>query len=131
MTVHIFLTGAMGFIGGGVLGTLYPLIQENKYTVTALVRSEAKASPFHKYAIDTVIGTLDDFATIEQETAKADAVIHTASDEHIPDSPLDHKISHSRYHCWCEETSRLRRQQTHFDSYLGMWFRDRRQIRDI
>ncbi|KAI0636065.1 hypothetical protein C8Q77DRAFT_613157 [Trametes polyzona] len=82
--LHILLTSATGYIGGGVLGKLYSSVQAGEYTVTALVRSQRKALPFGQFGISTVVGTLDDFDVVAEKTAKADVVLHTASDEHIP-----------------------------------------------
>ncbi|KAI8814639.1 hypothetical protein BJ742DRAFT_703983 [Cladochytrium replicatum] len=78
MKKKIFLTGATGYIGGSVLHRLYSTYPEWAYTV--LVRSPEKGKPV-KDAFPNVtlaFGDLDSAKVIEDESAAADIVIHTA-----------------------------------------------------
>ncbi|KAL2070713.1 hypothetical protein VTL71DRAFT_13739 [Oculimacula yallundae] len=78
MATKIFITGTTGYIGGDVMHTLYKAHPELSYT--ALVRNSDKgalvAAAFPK--VKLVYGTLDDSSILEEESAKADIVIHTA-----------------------------------------------------
>ena len=76
--MRIFLTGANGFIGGGIAATL---IAEG-HTVRGLVRDETKAAAVRAHGIDPVLGSLDDAAVLQAEARTADAVINTASSDH-------------------------------------------------
>lgn len=69
------MTGCTGFIGSSVLAHL---LENNKYDITALVRSEEKAAPLRAHGIHTVIGSLESSELIEGEAYKADLVIETA-----------------------------------------------------
>ncbi|KAK2627743.1 hypothetical protein QTJ16_002389 [Diplocarpon rosae] len=74
----IFLTGSTGYIGGDVLYTLEKAHPE--YEVTALARNSDRgaivAAAYPKIRI--VYGTLEDSKLLEEESSKADIVIHTA-----------------------------------------------------
>ncbi|KAH4041032.1 hypothetical protein HBI26_078980 [Parastagonospora nodorum] len=78
MAPKIFITGATGYIGGDTLFALYD--KHSDYEVTALVRTEEKAQPVKKAFpnIRIVLGDLDNSKVLEEESAKADVVIHTA-----------------------------------------------------
>jgi len=85
MTVKIFITGATGYIGGDALYTLYNAHPE--YEFTAIVRNSDNgalvAAAYPK--IRLVYGTMDDASVLEEESAKADIVIHTAdSSDNLP-----------------------------------------------
>lgn len=78
MAPKIFLTGATGYIGGDTLYALYNA--HSDYEIAALVRSEEKGKPVKDAFpnVRLVIGDLDSSKLIEEESAKADVVIHTA-----------------------------------------------------
>ncbi|CAO3690316.1 unnamed protein product [Umbelopsis ramanniana] len=80
MSTSIYLSGATGFIGGSILNAL---LETKKYSITALVRSEEKAKALNKIGVKTVIGTLDDFDIIEEQTYRADLVITSANCDHL------------------------------------------------
>ncbi|KAF2704535.1 NAD(P)-binding protein [Pleomassaria siparia CBS 279.74] len=85
MAPKIFITGATGYIGGDTLYALYEKHPEYEYSV--LVRSEEKGKTVTKAfpRVRVVIGGLDDAEVLEEESAKADVVIHTAdSSDHEP-----------------------------------------------
>ncbi|KAL3419777.1 nucleoside-diphosphate-sugar epimerase [Phlyctema vagabunda] len=78
MAPKIFLTGATGYVGGDILYALEKAHPEYEYT--AIVRNSDKgaavAAVYPK--IRLVYGTLEDSALLEEESAKADIVVHTA-----------------------------------------------------
>ncbi|CAG8021563.1 unnamed protein product [Penicillium olsonii] len=80
---QIFLTGATGYIGGEILHTLQQSHPE--YDITALIRDQEKANKvtaaFPK--IRVVLADLDNVDIIEEESRKANVVIHAASNKHI------------------------------------------------
>ncbi|KAI8576054.1 hypothetical protein K450DRAFT_258668 [Umbelopsis ramanniana AG] len=80
MSTSIYLSGATGFIGGSVLTAL---LETKKYSITALVRSEEKAKAMNDIGVKTVIGSLDDFDIIEEQTYRADLVITSANVDHL------------------------------------------------
>lgn len=77
--MRIFLTGANGFIGGAVACALIAA----GHKVRGLVRDKAKAELVAAYGIDPVIGSLDDAAVLQAQARAADAVINTASSDHL------------------------------------------------
>jgi nucleoside-diphosphate-sugar epimerase len=80
MSTSIYLSGSTGFIGGSILTAL---LQTKKYSITALVRSEEKAKALNKIGVKTVIGSLDDFDIIEEQTYRADLVLTAANCDHL------------------------------------------------
>lgn len=87
MVPKIFITGSSGYVGGSTTKAL--LAAHPEYEVTALVRDQAQEKII-KGAwpnVKTVIGTLDDEATLADEASKADVVLsmlfHDISDATI------------------------------------------------
>ncbi|KAJ5305197.1 uncharacterized protein N7443_004857 [Penicillium atrosanguineum] len=80
---QIFLTGASGYIGGDVLHVLKSTHPE--YQCSVLLRDSAKADAVSKAYPDVriILGDLDNVALIEEEAAKADVVVHAASNSHV------------------------------------------------
>ncbi|KAJ9607059.1 hypothetical protein H2200_008131 [Cladophialophora chaetospira] len=78
----IFLIGP-GLIGADLLDLL---LQENKYTITTLVRRESHAEQIKQFypATKIILGTLDDDSLIRQHTAASDITIHAATADHLP-----------------------------------------------
>ncbi|PMD35844.1 NAD(P)-binding protein [Hyaloscypha variabilis F] len=78
MAPKIFITGATGYIGGDALYALEKAHPEYEYT--ALVRNPDKGAPIAATypKIRLVYGTLDDSKLLEEESARADIVLHTA-----------------------------------------------------
>ncbi|KZV72611.1 NAD(P)-binding protein [Peniophora sp. CONT] len=76
----IFLTGATGYLGGA---TLQLLMQNADLSITVLVRDKEKAAKLENLGLKTVIGSLDDAALMETEAVKADAIMQSASFEHV------------------------------------------------
>jgi nucleoside-diphosphate-sugar epimerase len=76
--MHIFVTGANGFIGGAVASALIA----DGHTVRGLVRSQAKADAVAAHGVEAVVGSLDDAAVLQAEARAADAVVNAASSDH-------------------------------------------------
>ncbi len=76
--MRLFLTGANGFIGGGVAAAL---IAEG-HSVRGLVRDREKAAAVAAHGIEPVIGSLDDPALLTAEARAADGVVNAASSDH-------------------------------------------------
>ncbi|TMR93193.1 SDR family oxidoreductase [Nonomuraea basaltis] len=73
--MHVFVTGASGFIGRAVVAELIAAGHE----VTGLARSEASASVIKDLGADVHRGDLDDLDQIRQGASAADGVVHLAN----------------------------------------------------
>jgi nucleoside-diphosphate-sugar epimerase len=102
MAPKIFITGATGYIGGDALYALYKAHPEYEYT--ALVRNPDKgALVAASYpSVRLVYGDLDGSALLEEESSKADIVLHTAdASDHMKAAQAIAKgilASHSKPH---------------------------------
>ncbi|MFD2416484.1 NAD-dependent epimerase/dehydratase family protein [Amycolatopsis pigmentata] len=76
--MHVFVTGASGYIGCAVALRLL----EAGHTVTGLVRDEAKKDSLAQLGIQPVAGTLDDSAVLTEQARQADAVVNAANSDH-------------------------------------------------
>ena len=76
--MRIFLTGANGFIGGGVAAALIA----NGHAVRGLVRDQAKADAVAAHGIEPVIGSLDDTELLQAEARASDGVVNAANSDH-------------------------------------------------
>jgi nucleoside-diphosphate-sugar epimerase len=84
--MHVFLTGATGFIGSRIV----PELLAAGHRVLGLTRSEAGMRWLAQAGAQAHRGTLDDPDSIARGAAQADAVIHTA---------FDHDFSHFVENC--------------------------------
>ena len=76
--MHIFVTGAAGFIGGSVaLGMV-----RAGHQVSGLVRNPEQAEALAKLGITPVIGELEQAELLSAQARAADAVINAASSDH-------------------------------------------------
>jgi nucleoside-diphosphate-sugar epimerase len=89
--MHVFITGATGFVGTAVVQDLLAA----GHTVTGLTRSEAGAAALAALGVRAWRGTLDDVDGLRRAAAAADGVIHTG---------FDHDFS--RYAANCEQDRR-------------------------
>lgn len=72
--MHVFLTGANGWVGSAIARDLLTA----GHSVTGLVRTQAKADALSAAGITPLLGTLTDLAVIRRAVDAADGVIHTA-----------------------------------------------------
>ena len=72
--MHVFLTGASGWVGSAVAEDLLAA----RHQVTGLVRNAQKAQALAALGMQVVTGTLDDHQLLHDGASRADAVIHTA-----------------------------------------------------
>ena len=70
----LFLTGATGMIGGGILRHFL----KNNWTVTCVVRDVAKAKHLQTNGVTLIEGNLEDRNFLLKESQNHDAIIHTA-----------------------------------------------------
>lgn len=73
--MHVFLTGASGYIGSSVLRSLVA----HGHEVTALVRSDEKAQHVRDAGGRAVVGDVTDTEVVERLLHESDGVVHTAS----------------------------------------------------
>jgi nucleoside-diphosphate-sugar epimerase len=74
--MHVFLTGATGYIGSAVLDAMI----KGGHRVTALARDPEKAERLQAEGATTIIGELGIPKTYVSAVKAADAVVHTAKD---------------------------------------------------
>ena len=74
MTMHIFVTGATGFLGSA---TVRELVSAG-HRVLGLVRSDENAAALARMGGRALRGSLEDLDTLRRGAKEADAVIHTA-----------------------------------------------------
>lgn len=72
--MHVFVTGANGWIGSAVVAELL----RRGHSVTGLARSDAGAAAVHAAGAAVHRGSIDDPGCLSAPAAAADAVIHTA-----------------------------------------------------
>src|SRR3954469_19502323 len=83
--MHVFLTGATGYIGSAVLERFLRAGHE----MTALVRDPAKAEHIAGRGVRPVIGDLGTPASYTADAERADAIVHTALDSSARRDKID------------------------------------------
>lgn len=76
--MHVFVTGATGYIGGSIAARLLAAGHE----VSGLVRDPSKIEGLKARGVAPVRGALDDVAVLAAACREADAVINAASSDH-------------------------------------------------
>jgi nucleoside-diphosphate-sugar epimerase len=77
--MHVFVTGASGYIGGTVATRLV----RAGHTVTGLTRDRTKAEALARIGVRPVVGLLDDPDVLTDQARRADAVINAADSDHL------------------------------------------------
>lgn len=74
--MHVFLTGATGYIGSAVLDAAL----KGRHTLTALVRDGEKAQRVQARGVTAIVGSLGAPARWAKTARAADAIVHAAAD---------------------------------------------------
>ena len=82
--MRVFITGATGFIGFGVVKELLAA----GHQVSGLARSEASAKKLRDAGAEAVIGAVEDAALLRRAAAAADGAVHTAFYHRLSHAPL-------------------------------------------
>jgi nucleoside-diphosphate-sugar epimerase len=73
--MHVFVTGATGWIGAAAVDELL----EAGHTVIGLARNDASAVALSKRGAEALLGDLDDLNSLQRGAREADAVLHLAN----------------------------------------------------
>ncbi|CAL1716979.1 unnamed protein product [Somion occarium] len=80
----IFLTGATGYIGGSVLARLLAHPSAETFNITVVSRQAEKAKKLESFGVNAVVGSMDDYALVEELASKAHVVIDCADADNLP-----------------------------------------------
>jgi len=87
--MHVFVTGASGWIGSAAVDELLAAGHE----VTGLARSDSSASALESKGARVRRGDLDDLASIRAGAETADAVIHLANKHYLPNPAVSNNAT--------------------------------------
>lgn len=79
---RLFITGGTGLIGGSFLELMVSRGYQSKFALAALFRRDSDAQAMRKIGVEPVIGSLDDYDLLRQESARASVVYNTADCDH-------------------------------------------------
>jgi len=79
--MHVFVTGASGWIGSATVAELL----KAGHRVSGLARSDASAAKLHGRGVEVVRGGLDDLEALRSAAAAADGVVHLAYNHDFSD----------------------------------------------
>ncbi|KAL2073862.1 hypothetical protein VTL71DRAFT_11188 [Oculimacula yallundae] len=85
MPPKIFATGTTGYVGGDILHVLLETFPWWEQHITCLARSRSRGAALSAAypKLKVVYGDLEDAGLIEEESSKADIVLHFASSDHV------------------------------------------------
>ncbi|GAA5912586.1 hypothetical protein JCM6882_004809 [Rhodosporidiobolus microsporus] len=86
--MHVFVTGASGWVGSAVL----PELLAHGHTVLALARSDDAAQKLEAQGVEVHRGSLDDLNSVKAGAAKADGVIHLAYKHDFENAAANSKL---------------------------------------
>src|SRR5262245_2283338 len=95
LSMHIFLTGATGYVGSAVLDACLRAGHE----VAALVREPAKAEHLERRGVRAIVGELGNPAAYAAVAEQAEVIVHTALDPSVRRDKMDRQAVETLLAC--------------------------------